>query len=333
MPAFRDSSVDRPPDVAADVDVDPASDVDPAADVDLPRTQSGSPPQHLLVTLLADYCLRRSARVPSAALVALAGDFGVTAASARAALSRLARRGVVDQTRQGRRTSYALSPDAAQVLIRGSRRLVAFAGDAEDWDGQWTVVAFSMSEDRRDARHLLRSRLRWQGFAPLYDGMWVSPRAGTAEAAEIVEGLGVPAVTVLRAGEVVPAGPGTRLLLHAWDLDEIAAGYQEFLGQWSPVIQRLCRGDVGAGEALVVRTRIMDTYRRFPSLDPQLPMRLMPAGWPREQARALFTEVYDWLGPLAEARVRHKVAEHDWDLVALISHHTTTDLLRGVLRS
>jgi phenylacetic acid degradation operon negative regulatory protein len=240
--------------------------------------------------------------VPSAALVTLAGDFGVTAASARAALSRLARRGVVDQTRQGRRTSYALSPDAAQVLIRGSHRLVAFAGDAEDWDGQWTVVAFSMPEDRRDARHLLRSRLRWQGFAPLYDGMWVSPRAGAAEAAEIVEGLGVPAVTVLRAGEAVPAGPGTRLLLHAWDLDEIAAGYQEFLGQWSPIVQRLRRGDVGAGEALVVRTRIMDTYRRFPSLDPQLPMRLMPAGWPREQARALFTEVYDWLGPLAETR-------------------------------
>jgi phenylacetic acid degradation operon negative regulatory protein len=306
---------------------------DAAAEVDLPRTQSGSPPQHLLVTLLADYCLRRAARLPSAALVTLAGDFGVTAMSARAALSRLARRGVVDLARQGRRTFYALGPDAAEVLLRGSRRLVAFAGDAESWDGHWTVVAFSMPEDRRDARHLLRSRLRWQGFAPLYDGTWVSPQADPAEAVETVEALDVPAVTVLRAVEVVPAGPGFRPPLHAWDLDEIARAYQGFLDHWTPVVDRLRRADVTSGEALVVRTRIMDTYRRFPGLDPQLPVRLMPPGWPRDRALALFTEAYDWLGPLAEARVRQLVAEHDPELADLVSHQTTADLLSGVPRS
>lgn len=297
--------------------------------MDLPRSQAGSPPQHLLVTLLADYCLRRSVCLSSAALVTLAGDFGVTSTSARAALSRLARRGVVEQTRRGRRTFYALSGDAARALVRGSRRLVAFASDAEDWDGHWTVVAFSMPEDRRDARHLLRSRLRWQGFAPLYDGMWVSPKAGAGEAAEAVEGLAVPAVTVLRAGEVVAMGPGTRGPLRAWDLDEIAAGYRQFLDRWTPVVQRVRSGDVTAGEALAVRTQIMDTYRRFPGLDPQLPMRLMPVGWPRVQARELFAEAYDWLGPLAEARVRHLVADHDPQLVPLVSHQTTADLVRG----
>lgn len=298
-------------------------------EVDLPRSQAGRPPQHLLVSLLADYCPRRSAYLSSAALVTLAGDFGVTATSARAALSRLARRGVVEQSRRGRRTFYALSRDAAQVLTWGSRRLVAFAGDAENWDGSWTVVAFSMPEDRRGVRHLLRSRLRWQGFAPLYDGMWVSPRSGAAEAAEAVEGLGAPAVTVLRVGEVVATGAGTRVPLQAWDLDEIAAGYRQFMDRLTPVVQRLRCGDVAAGEALVARTQAVDTYRRFPGLDPQLPMRLMPAGWPRVQARELFTEAYDWLGPLAETRVRQLVAERDPQLVPLVSHQKTADLMRG----
>jgi len=32
------------------------------------------------------------------------------------------------------------------------------------------------------------------------------------------------------------------------------------------------------------RTEVMETYRRFVVLDPRLPMRLMPAGWPRERA-------------------------------------------------
>jgi phenylacetic acid degradation operon negative regulatory protein len=38
-------------------------------DVDLPRQQAGSPPQHLMVTLLADYTLPEAVPIPSAALV------------------------------------------------------------------------------------------------------------------------------------------------------------------------------------------------------------------------------------------------------------------------
>lgn len=296
-------------------------------EVDLPRSQAGSPPQHLLVTFLADYCLRRPTRVPSAALVALAGEFGVTPMSARAALSRLARRGVVEQTREGRRTFYALSQDAARVLVGGSRRLASFALDAEEWDGVWTVVAFSMPEDRRDARHLLRSRLRWHGFAPLFDGLWVSPHATAQEVVAATAGLDVPALTVLRATEADCALPGTRAPIEAWDLAEITGLYDDFIAEWAPVVERLRDGDVGAGEALVARTRIMDTYRRFPGLDPQLPARLMPAGWPRERARSLFVEAYDWLGPLAETRVRRLVAEHDPELADLVAHHTTEQLL------
>lgn len=313
-------------DVVTAVEPPPAES---SSDVDLPRSQSGSPPQHLLVTLLADYCLSRSARLPSAALVSLAGDFGVSAMSARAALSRLARRGVVESSREGRRTSYALSADAARVLARGSRRLASYAHQAEDWDGEWTVVAFSMPEDRRDARHLLRSRLRWHGFAPLYDGMWVSPQASPEDCLDALDGLEVPAVTVLRAVEVTAPGAGTRVPLQAWDLGEIAAAYGRFLVEWTPVVDRLRRGEVTAAEALVVRTRIMDTYRRFPGLDPQLPAALMPPGWPRGRVCALFAEAYDWLGPLAETRVKQVVAGYDPGLASAVTHQTMDDLIRG----
>lgn len=300
--------------------------------VDLPRVQTGSPPQHLLVTLLADYCLSRSARMPSAAMVALSSEFGVTNVGARAALSRLSRRGVVEQTRQGRRTFYALSLDAARLLANGSRRLITFALEAEDWDGMWTVVAFSMPEERRDARHLLRSRLRWLGFAPLYDGVWVSPHATAAEAVTATEGLSLPSVTVLRTQEAGADMPGFRRPVDAWDIGEIAAVYATFRDRWTPVLKRLKRGRVTARDALVARTEMMDTYRRFPGLDPQLPMRMMPRGWPRERARQLFTEAYDLLGPLAEEHVRAVVADHAPELAGLISFHSTDDLLAGVSR-
>jgi phenylacetic acid degradation operon negative regulatory protein len=71
----------------------------------------------------------------------------------------------------------------------------------------------------------------------------------------------------------------------------------------------------------------MDTYRRFPALDPQLPLTLMPSGWPRGRARDLFAEAYDWLGPLAVVRVRQLVSEIAPELAQQIEHHTTSDLL------
>src|SRR5436305_407914 len=49
----------------------------------LPRRQSGSSPQGLAVTLMADYTLRTRAWLPSAAIVALLDEFGVGTAAAR----------------------------------------------------------------------------------------------------------------------------------------------------------------------------------------------------------------------------------------------------------
>ncbi|MET8066915.1 PaaX family transcriptional regulator, partial [Micromonospora sp. NPDC005313] len=44
----------------------------------LPRRQAGTSPQSVAVTLLADYTLRTRAALPSAAIVALLGEAGVT---------------------------------------------------------------------------------------------------------------------------------------------------------------------------------------------------------------------------------------------------------------
>ncbi len=63
-----------------------------AGSVRLPRRQAGSSPQGLAVTLVADYTLPARAWLPSAAIVALLGEFGVTDGAARTTISRLARR-------------------------------------------------------------------------------------------------------------------------------------------------------------------------------------------------------------------------------------------------
>src|ERR1017187_10659003 len=156
-------------------------DADEGSAVQLPRTQAGSQPQHLLLTLLGDYFLDGSVPIPSASLLSLLEGFGITSAGSRAALSRLSRRGLLASSKNGRNTYYRLTPRAAALLREGAQHIFSFGAAERPWSGRWTIVAFSVPEDQRQARPVLRTRLRWLGFAPLYDGLWISPHRPTED--------------------------------------------------------------------------------------------------------------------------------------------------------
>jgi phenylacetic acid degradation operon negative regulatory protein len=87
-------------------------------------------------------------------------------------------------------------------------------------------------------------------------------------------------------------------------------------------------GQVGAAEALVARTRVMDVWRQFPNLDPELPEDALPGGWPRRRAQAIFADAYDALGPLAEVRFQQIVGEDVPDLARHARHFTTRSVTR-----
>ncbi|HEX6470134.1 MAG TPA: PaaX family transcriptional regulator C-terminal domain-containing protein [Streptosporangiaceae bacterium] len=293
-----------------------------ATKVGLPRLQSGTSPQHLLLTLLGDYWYGRAEHLPSAALVAIAEEFGVSAVGARAALSRLARRGLLESSKIGRRTYYGLTEHAAEVLTEGAQHIMMFGVRTLPWDGGWTVAAFSLPEEQRDLRHVVRTRLRWLGFAPLYDGVWVSPRVSADAAERVLDELNVTGATVFRSA----SGIRGRSPIAAWDLADLRTAYEDFIAKFEPLLTRIRLGSVGTTDALLARTSVMDTWRVFPGLDPELPAEVLPADWPRARAREVFVEVYDTLGPLAEIRIRQVLAEFAADLAGFVRHHTTSSV-------
>ena len=292
----------------------------------LPRLQEGARPQQLIITLFGDYWRGRAEHLPSAGLVALAGEFGVSATSARAALSRLGRRGLLTSSKVGRRTFYGPTPQTEEVIREGADRIFSFGGqDTSPWDGTWLVVAFSVPEEQRDVRHALRMRLRWLGFAALYDGVSVSARADAGATEAAIRGCGVQQASIFRTTTLYSAGasgPG-RHPLSAWNLDELRQTYDDFIQRFEPVYERVVSGEIRAWEALVERTAIMDTWRAFPAADPDLPTEILPARWPRQRAHEIFALVYDSLGPLAEARFRQILSSHAPELAGL-AHHLTT---------
>jgi phenylacetic acid degradation operon negative regulatory protein len=299
------------------------STADTQSVLDLPRTQAGSP-QHLLTTLLGDYWLQRPEYLPSAALASLLSEFDVTLTAARAAVNRLNRRGLLVTAKSGRNALYRIAPEATDVLAEGAYRFVSFGATSQEWDGQWTLASFSLSEAQRDLRYPVRAQLRWLDFAPLYDGMWISPRPIAAQALAALAELGLRDATVFRAVEVPGAG---RQPIEAWDVDGIARMYSDFVNGYAPLRQRIRDGGVTATQALVARTRIIDSWRSFPGRDPDLPRQLLPQRWPREEAHEVFVELYDALGPLAAIRVRQILDNIDPDLAELVHYHTTASLL------
>ncbi|GIF02680.1 PaaX family transcriptional regulator [Actinoplanes siamensis] len=307
---------------------------DDAADpVRLPRRQAGSSSQELAVTLLADYTLRTRAWMPSAAVVALLSESRVSTAAARAAISRLARRGVLEGRRDGRQSSYRLTVAAATFLAVGGSAIVSPADGDPPWDEHWTLVAFSLPQTESAQRRGLRAQLRWMGFAPLYDGLWVSPRDRTDKVRAQLAPFAPGAVTVFRARHVDVRAAGGRAPIDAWDTAAIAAEYESFVRRWSPTPPRMEAGEVAGAEAVRVRTDVMDTYRRLPILDPQLPGRLLPPGWLRGPARKLFVAIYDGLAETAEGHVRAVAARFAVAPPPGIRAHTVAQLAAGLPRS
>ena len=216
-------------------------------------------PPRLLLTLLGDYWWRRTEPLPSAALVALLAEFGVSDSAARAALSRLTRNGLLVTSKAGRRTYSRLSPRAAEILDDGARRIFSFGAASQPWDGMWSLVAFSIPEDNRAARDALRKQLRWRGFAPLYDGLWVSPRDHAAEVIGYLKDLDITTGTAFRAS-AVPAG--AEIPARAWDLGGLRARYECFIA-FASQLRSFLMGTTGP------RSRRFTATGRRPVMRPQ----------------------------------------------------------------
>jgi phenylacetic acid degradation operon negative regulatory protein len=283
-------------------------------------------PPRLLLTLLGDYWWQHTESLPSAALVALLAEFGVSDSAARAALSRLTRNRLLVTSKVGRRTFVRLGERAAQILDEGARHIFSFGEATQPWDGMWSLVAFSIPEQNRAARDALRKQLRWLGFAPLYDGLWVAPRDHASAVVSQLSELGISTATAFRA-TTVPGIEPDGFPQRAWDLDDLHTRYEDFIGYAQQLRERALAGRISPVEALVARTRVMDEWRAFPGLDPDLPVELLPDAWPRAAARELFIAAYDLLGPLAAHRVRQIIARYSRELATRAAYHSSEETI------
>lgn len=251
-------------------------------------------PQDLVLTLLgAHHVPREHGAVWSGGLVRLLDEFGFTEGAARVALNRLVGRELLTRSRDGRHVHYVLTARTRAVLAEGDRRIFTL-GERPRSETTWTVLWHSIPESRRLARTRLVSRLRFLGFGSVQDGTWLAPHDHEHELAALLAELEIAEHAGVMLGRPATAVDFGTFVGRVWDLDQLAERYQEFVDHFSgPEV-------ADDRQALLLRTRLVHTFREFPFLDPELPEDLVPAPKHRAEALRLFHYLYPALAPAAQ---------------------------------
>lgn len=277
--------------------------------------------RRLLITLMAEYWLEESAMVPSGALVDLMHDLNISPSGTRTLLSRLKEEGRLVAVKNGRRTYYALSPKARHRLSEGFDLIRTFATGKLPTTPVWTTLLFSIPEGQRAMRQKLRKGLSWMLFAPLYDGTWISPQPRSQQVLTLCHKLGVQEATMIQ-GDISMAGTHLGNPVNAWDLELAHRLYTNFSKILAEPLEQLSKGRITPPEAMRLRTETINVFRGLPRFDPDLPLSLLPADWPRASAKANFAELYESTACSARDYVRSVVEKHSPDHVADVKTRT-----------
>lgn len=239
-------------------------------------------PKWLTLMLLGHLTHEEPIALSTGTFIEALSRLGVGGHAARSTLSRMVDGGLLHRHRQGRETYYALTPHGSRTLRAGNAQ--AWRPADPTWDGSWTVLSYSVPEERRAVRMRLRSRLAWGGFGLLRSGVWIAP--GVVEVTPLLEGLDVLEEVRVFHGARTAGASARDLIEEAYDLDEIADRYRRFLVRWSGDTSEVFPDELCA--LLVLRSE----WQQLVQADPWLPAAHLPDGWPAPRAERLFRARY-----------------------------------------
>jgi phenylacetic acid degradation operon negative regulatory protein len=238
----------------------------------------------LLYTVLGEFVLPSGGGAWTSTLVAACQLCGVSEKNARQALARLGEHGRIEAQRHGRHVRWRLTPSGESLLRAGAERIYAFGTARDDWNGEWLIAHCPVPESRRAVRLRLRTQLAFRGFGELSASLAVSPRVDREPLLRsIAAELDLAELVVWRA-RTASKQEDADLAARAWDLDALAQAYAAFVAGQEQV------RPVDDESSFLATIDLVHQWRRFPSVDPELPRELLPNGWIGHRAAELFEQ-------------------------------------------
>jgi len=230
----------------------------------------------LIVTLYGDAIVPRGGSLWIGSLIEIMALFRIDAGHVRTAVSRLSSDGWLASTKRGRASYYRLTKSGETEFLQATQRIYSGVPVRQ---GEMQIAVIGPAAEGQAA---IRAELKSAGYAA------VSPVIHVGFAA-------LPAALATRDGVfAMTPRPGDRraLAAAAFQLDEVAQAYRDFLALFSPLADALERKPLDEEQALVVRTLLIHAFRRVVLRDPGLLEDMLPLDWPGDTARALAARIY-----------------------------------------
>jgi phenylacetic acid degradation operon negative regulatory protein len=223
-------------------------------------------------------------------LIEALAPFGISERLVRTSVYRLAQDGWLQSTKVGRRSYYGLTDEGRARFEAATRKI--YGEPVTEWGHTWHVILLSGLDTA--TRDLVRKELGWLGFGTLSPSVLAHPVPNRADLDTTLGRLGVAdAVVVLSARTIRNEAAMRGLVQASWNLADIDRRYAEFVARFRPLIAARGKSTtISARTAFLVRTLLIQEYRKVLLRDPQLPAELLPADWRGTAACQLCRNLY-----------------------------------------
>ncbi len=260
-----------------------------------PTLRAGS----LITTVFGDAIAPRGGTVWLGSLIRALAEFGVSERLVRTSVFRLARDGWLQSQQVGRRSYYSLTDEGRERFEQATHRI--YGSPVDHWDGQWCLLLLSALDT--PTREAVRRECGWLGFGAMSANVLAHPAPDLADLDTTIRRVGVADRLVVLRGQTIRGDAAMReLARNSWNLDDIDASYADFVRRFRPVRNALARSaDLTAKQAFIIRTLLVQDYRKVLLRDPWLPAELLPNGWHGGAAYQLCRNLYRAVHARADA--------------------------------
>ena len=244
----------------------------------------------LITTVFGDSIAPRGGTVWLGSLITVMEEFGISERLVRTSVFRLVQDGWLQATQIGRRAYYSLTDEGRLRFEQATHKI--YGEPDTTWDRNWCMVL--LGDLDADAKELVRKELGWLGFGALSPGVLAHPSPDMADVDLTLRRLGVADDVIVMSGLTIRNEPGMRRLAQeSWNLADIDSRYESFVNRFRPLIAAYGKNaEIAPKTAFLVRTLLIQEYRKVLLRDPQLPAELLPAGWHGTAAYQLCRNLY-----------------------------------------
>ena len=273
-----------------------------------PTLRSGS----LITTVFGDAVAPRGGTVWLGSLIKIMDGFGVSERLVRTSAFRLVQDGWLKSRQIGRRSYYSLTEEGRERFDQATHRI--YAARSSQWNGEWTLLLTSTLD--AESREALRRECRWLGFGNLAADVLAHPSPQPGDLKLTLQRLGVSESVVVLSGATLGGDAAMRQLTRdCWHLDDLDERYQAFVERFRPVHRALAgKRQLSDKSSFIVRTLLIQEYRKVLLRDPWLPAELLPSGWHGGAAYQLCRNLYRKLYAQADAYVETAMETADGPL-------------------